>query len=128
MSDEASSFWTVPPWPEFGLASDIRPALGRALAAGRASVLVSLHAVEGAAPLGEGAQMLFDQGAAAGFLSGGCVEGDVALHAQAASWRTAGRDGWSTGAADRPISSCCAARASCFCWNGSIRRTGPPGA
>jgi len=40
--------------------------------------------VEGAAPLGEGAQMLFDQGAAAGFLSGGCVEGDVALHAQAA--------------------------------------------
>ena len=99
MSDEASSFWTVPPWPEFGLASDIRPALGRALAAGRASVMVSLHSVEGAAPLGEGAQMLFDQGAVAGFLSGGCVEGDVALHARAAledgrpRWLIYGRGG-----------------------------------
>jgi xanthine dehydrogenase accessory factor len=89
----------LPPWPEFGLASDIRPALARARAAGRFSVLASLHAVEGAAPLGEGAQMLFDQGAAAGFLSGGCVEGDVALHAKAAladgrpRWLNYGRGG-----------------------------------
>ena len=63
------------------MTSDVRPALARALEAGRPSVLASLHAVEGAAPLGEGAQILFDEGAAAGFVSGGCVEGDVALHA-----------------------------------------------
>ncbi len=81
MSDISAPSWTVPAWPEFGLTADVRPALAGAVAAGRSSVLVSLHAVEGAAPLGEGAQMLFDQGAAAGFLSGGCVEGDVALHA-----------------------------------------------
>jgi xanthine dehydrogenase accessory factor len=99
MSDQVPAPWTLPPWPEFGLASDIRPALAHALAAGRASVVASLHAAEGAAPLGEGAQMLFDQGAAAGFLSGGCVEGDVALHAQAAladgrpRWLSYGRGG-----------------------------------
>ncbi len=81
MSDPSTPSWSVPAWPAFGLTSDVRPALARAMTAGRSSVLVSLHAVEGAAPLGEGAQMLFDQGAAAGFLSGGCVEGDVALHA-----------------------------------------------
>ncbi len=52
--------------------------------AGRTVVLGVLYAHEGAAPLGEGAQILFDGGAAAGFLSGGCVEGDLALHAQAA--------------------------------------------
>ncbi len=75
--------WTLPAWPVFGEQSDIRPALGRAMAAGRAVVLGTMHTHEGAAPLGEGAQILFDGGAAAGFLSGGCVEGDVALHAQA---------------------------------------------
>jgi xanthine dehydrogenase accessory factor len=58
------------------------------MAAGRPSVLGTLYAHEGAAPLGEGAQILFDPqgvegGAAAGFLSGGCVEGDVAVHARA---------------------------------------------
>jgi len=84
MPDPSPSSWTVPAWPQFGLTADVRPALARAMAAGRPCVLASLYAVEGAAPLGEGAQMLFDQGAAAGFLSGGCVEGDVALHAQAA--------------------------------------------
>jgi xanthine dehydrogenase accessory factor len=84
MSDHSASSWTIPAWPAFGLAADVRPALARAMAAGRPSVMVSLHTVEGPAPLGEGAQMLFDQGAAAGFLSGGCVEGDVALHARAA--------------------------------------------
>ena len=84
MPDPSDPSWTVPAWPKFGLTADVRPALARAIGAGRSSVLASLHAVEGAAPLGEGAQMLFDQGAAAGFLSGGCVEGDVALHAQAA--------------------------------------------
>jgi xanthine dehydrogenase accessory factor len=79
--------WTLPEWPAFGVQSDVRPALARAAEAGRAVVLATLFAHEGAAPLGEGAQILFDprspvDWAAAGFLSGGCVEGDVALHAQ----------------------------------------------
>lgn len=80
--------WTLPEWPAFGVQSDVRPALAAAAEAGRAVVLGTLYAHEGAAPLGEGAQILFDpksalEWAAAGFLSGGCVEGDVALHAQA---------------------------------------------
>lgn len=83
----ATDDWTLPEWPAFGLQSDVRPALGRAAQAGRTVVLGTLYAHEGAAPLGEGAQILFDpkgpkDWAAAGFLSGGCVEGDVALHAR----------------------------------------------
>jgi xanthine dehydrogenase accessory factor len=77
----ALAAWSLPEWPAFGLQADVRPALARALGEERAAVLATLHSHEGAAPLGEGAQILFDRGAAAGFLSGGCVEGDVALHA-----------------------------------------------
>jgi len=70
-------------WPMFGLVDDVRPALQAARASGRASALATVFAVEGGAPRGVGAQMLIDDhGAAAGYLSGGCVEGDVALHAQ----------------------------------------------
>lgn len=70
-------------WPAYGLASDIRPMLARALAAGAPIVMVTLVAAEGAAPLGVGAQMLFAGDEQAGFLSGGCVEGDVSIHAAA---------------------------------------------
>lgn len=83
MQDPAATpDWIFPEWPEFGVQSDVRPALAAASRAGRSAVLGTLYAHEGAAPLGEGAQILFDGGAAAGFLSGGCVEGDVALHAR----------------------------------------------
>ncbi len=78
-----TDYWILPEWPAFGVQSDVRPALKAASEAGRTVVLGTLYAHEGAAPLGEGAQILFDGGAAAGFLSGGCVEGDVALHARA---------------------------------------------
>ena len=71
----------LPDWPLFGLAEDVRPALRAARAAGEASVLVTLFSVEGGGPRPPGAQMLFAGGLAAGFLSGGCVEGDVAIHA-----------------------------------------------
>ena len=81
---DLGSDWSLPEWPAFGTQSDLRPALRRAAEAGAAVVLGTLYAHEGAAPLGEGAQILFTDGAAAaGFLSGGCVEGDVALHAKA---------------------------------------------
>jgi xanthine dehydrogenase accessory factor len=70
-------------WPVYGLTSDVRPALAQALRTGKAAVMVTLYAAEGATPLGLGAQMLFVGTSPTGFLSGGCVEGDVALQAAA---------------------------------------------
>jgi xanthine dehydrogenase accessory factor len=68
----------------FGLVDDLRPALAAARSAGRASALATVFAVEGGAPRGVGAQMLIDDhGVASGYLSGGCVEADVAAHARA---------------------------------------------
>ena len=68
-------------WPTFGWSDDIRPALAAALAAGRPTVLATLFKVEGSAPRGPGAQMLFDGNMASGYFSGDCIEGDVAAHA-----------------------------------------------
>jgi xanthine dehydrogenase accessory factor len=72
----------LPQWPIFGLEDDIRPALKAAMAAGEASALVTLYALDGGGPRPLGAQMLFTATSVRGFLSGGCVEGDVALHAE----------------------------------------------
>lgn len=78
--DTASDF----DWPMFGLVDDVRPAMAKARAAGLRMALATLYSVEGGAPRGLGAQMLFDEaGEVAGHLSGGCVEADVALHARA---------------------------------------------
>ena len=44
-------------------------------------MLATLFKVEGSAPRGPGAQMLFDRNAASGYFSGDCIEGDVAAHA-----------------------------------------------
>ena len=70
-------------WPVFGLCSDVRPAIAAAAAAGQTAALVTLYAAEGPAPHGIGAQMLIGADRATGFLSGGCIEGDVAIHARA---------------------------------------------
>jgi xanthine dehydrogenase accessory factor len=72
---------SLPEWPMFGLAEDMRPALEAAARAGEASALVTLYAVEGGGPRPPGAQMLLSPSVASGFLSGGCVEGDIAVHA-----------------------------------------------
>lgn len=74
--------FTLDDWPSFGFADDARPALTRALKRGPA-VLVSLIALQGGGPRPVGAQMVFSQDEVSGFLSGGCIEGDVALHAAA---------------------------------------------
>jgi len=71
----------LPEWPIFGFADDVRPALAQALEAGHPAALVTLYAVEGGGPRPPGTQMLFAGGQASGFLSGGCVEADVAGHA-----------------------------------------------
>jgi xanthine dehydrogenase accessory factor len=55
--------------------------LKRALDAGKPTALVTLYRVEGSGPRPPGAQMAFAEGLVAGFLSGGCIEGDVAIHA-----------------------------------------------
>lgn len=68
-------------WPLFGWVDDIRPALAKAVGAGRPTVLATLYKVEGSAPRGPGAQMLFDGSRASGYFSGDCIEGDVANHA-----------------------------------------------
>ncbi|MDE8650937.1 XdhC family protein [Novosphingobium album (ex Liu et al. 2023)] len=68
-------------WPVFGWADDVRPALAAAIGAGRAVALATLYKVEGSAPRGPGAQMLFDGPHASGYFSGDCIEGDVAGHA-----------------------------------------------
>jgi xanthine dehydrogenase accessory factor len=68
-------------WPLFGWRDDIRPALAEAVAAGRPAAMATLYRVEGSAPRGPGAQMLFDGRQASGYFSGDCIEGDVARHA-----------------------------------------------
>jgi xanthine dehydrogenase accessory factor len=71
----------LPEWPTFGLAEDVRPALRQARDSGRPLALATLVAVEGGGPRPAGTQMVFAEGIAAGYFSGGCVESDVADHA-----------------------------------------------
>src|SRR4051812_41536546 len=71
----------LPDWPLFGFADDVRPALAAARARGDAAALVTLYAVEGGGPRPPGTQMVFAGDQVLGFLSGGCVEGDIAGHA-----------------------------------------------
>jgi xanthine dehydrogenase accessory factor len=61
----------------------MRPALRQACEAGKPAALVTLIRAEGGSPRPVGTQMVFAEGLVAGHLSGGCVEGDVALHAEA---------------------------------------------
>lgn len=65
------------------MADDVRPALAGAARGNAPSALVTLYAVEGGGPRPPGTQMVFTRDEVCGFLSGGCVEGDVALHAAA---------------------------------------------
>ena len=73
--------FTLPDWPLFGLSDDVRPLMAQALAAGQDMALVTLYAVAGGGPRPPGTQMLITADQASGFLSGGCVEGDIAGHA-----------------------------------------------
>lgn len=70
-------------WPEFGLQADIRPALAHARATQRDCVIATLTALEGSAPRPLGTQMAFAGDIISGYLSGGCIEADIAHHAAA---------------------------------------------
>jgi len=74
---------TLPDWPIFGLTDDARPALASARAAGRPVALATIVALDGGGPRPVGTQMVIGQGVLSGFLSGGCLEGDVVGHAEA---------------------------------------------
>jgi xanthine dehydrogenase accessory factor len=69
-------------WPLFGWAADVRPALAAARANKNTAVLGTLVRVTGPAPRPAGTQMLFNGSQATGYFSGGCLEADVALHAE----------------------------------------------
>ncbi|MDB5440018.1 MAG: xanthine dehydrogenase, partial [Caulobacteraceae bacterium] len=65
----------------FGLAEDIRPLLARLAGSEAHAVLATLVQAEGGSPRALGAQMLFGGGEVSGYLSGGCIEADLALQA-----------------------------------------------
>lgn len=66
----------------FGLTEDIRPLLRQLSLAGEPAVLATLIEAQGGSPRGLGAQMLLGRDEVAGYLSGGCVEPDIARRAQ----------------------------------------------
>jgi xanthine dehydrogenase accessory factor len=72
----------LPEWPLFGFADDIRPALRATLAAGEPAALATIVAVGGGGPRPLGTQMVIARHVVSGFLSGGCLEADVAGHAR----------------------------------------------
>ena len=73
----------LPEWPIFGLGDDARPALAAARAAGTPVALATITALDGGGPRPVGTQMVIGEGVLSGFLSGGCLESDVAGHAAA---------------------------------------------
>ena len=72
---------TLPDWPLFGLADDMRPAMRAAALAGVPLALATLYAAGDGGPRPPGSQMVVTPSAASGFLSGGCIEADITLHA-----------------------------------------------
>ncbi len=73
----------LPEWPLFGYADDARPALATAREAGRPLALATITGLDGGGPRPVGTQMTITEDEVSGFLSGGCLEGDVVAHAQA---------------------------------------------
>lgn len=67
-------------WPMFGVTDDVRPALAEILTQNEPGALATLVRVDGPSPRPVGSQMaVAADGRAAGHVSGGCVEGSVAI-------------------------------------------------
>jgi xanthine dehydrogenase accessory factor len=75
-------FETLPDWPLFGFADDARPALKRAMDVGEPAALATIVAMDSGGPRPVGTQMVLSPRGVSGFLSGGCLEADVAGHAR----------------------------------------------
>jgi xanthine dehydrogenase accessory factor len=73
---------SLPEWPLFGFADDARPALRAALEASKPAALATIVALGDGGPRPVGTQMVIAEGIVSGFLSGGCLESDVAGHAR----------------------------------------------
>lgn len=71
-------------WYTAGLEDDMRPRMFAAADRGEPFALVTITAAEGGGPRGVGAQMVITADDMGGFLSGGCIEADVALHGREA--------------------------------------------
>jgi len=71
----------LPEWPLFGLSDDARPSLKAARQAGLPAALATITGLAGGGPRPVGTQMVIAEGIVSGFLSGGCLESDVAGHA-----------------------------------------------
>lgn len=71
-------------WPLSGLSADMRPRLAQLTAERRPAALATLYTVTGPSPRPPGTQMLVEADRFSGYLSGGCVESDVAAHGRAA--------------------------------------------
>jgi xanthine dehydrogenase accessory factor len=69
-------------WPTFGLIDDMRGPILESVERGRPFALATIYAADGG-PRPVGAQMVVTGDACWGFLSGGCIEEDVAIHARA---------------------------------------------
>lgn len=83
-SPEPDGQFAYPDWPEFGLTDDVRPSLREARRRSQPAALVTLISADGGSPRPSGTQMLVTPDRLCGFLSGGCVEADVAAHGRAA--------------------------------------------
>lgn len=68
-------------WPHHGLIDDMRPRMAHVLGQGQPFALVTVYAADGG-PRGIGAQMVVTKEGSWGFVSGGCIEADVTLHAR----------------------------------------------
>ena len=87
MNEDLPTFNTAPSypdWADFGLTDDVRPALRVARERSEPAALVTLISADGGSPRPAGTQMLVTRDRLCGFLSGGCVEADVATHGRAA--------------------------------------------
>jgi xanthine dehydrogenase accessory factor len=71
----------LPDWPIFGFDDDARPALAAAQAAREALALATIVDLGGGGPRPVGTQMAITRTGVSGFLSGGCLEGDLMAHA-----------------------------------------------
>lgn len=69
-------------WHLAAQVDDIRPLMQETCAASRSFAIATLVATSGPAPREIGAQMLITQDEHWGYLSGGCIEADVARHAR----------------------------------------------
>jgi xanthine dehydrogenase accessory factor len=68
-------------WPLFGFSDDARPLLSNARRSGTPVALATIIGLSGGGPRPVGTQMAFTGEDVSGFLSGGCLESDVAGHA-----------------------------------------------